>query len=121
MSAIGPADDDKIVLVDLWSAMMDAAGWKPEAPLIGSKDVPDNAFLHSWLSDGRPTCRTNSNTYCSHGYCLTDPHNLGLHFMPPGYRFLFDTVMDAIKLKWPDQLPPEVPFVLPSWEEAPKA
>ena len=46
---------------------------------------------------------------------------LGLHFLPPGYKFLYEGIMETIKLRWPDQDPLEKPFILPSWEEARKA
>jgi hypothetical protein len=41
-----------VVVVDLWSAFMKAAGWKRGEPLAGSKDIPENPQLAALLSDG---------------------------------------------------------------------
>ena len=41
-------------LYNLWGDMMKRAGWSLGAPLIGSRDQPDNACLNNWLIDGVP-------------------------------------------------------------------
>lgn len=40
-------------VVDVWTAIMTAAGWKPGQPLVGSKDQPPNGHLASFFTDGR--------------------------------------------------------------------
>ncbi|KAL8693543.1 MAG: hypothetical protein Q9224_003733 [Gallowayella concinna] len=42
-----------LVVLDLWSIFMEAAGYKPGKPLPGSKKVEKNAVLHRLLSDGK--------------------------------------------------------------------
>lgn len=39
-------------VVDIWTALMTAAGWKPGQPLVGSKDQPPNERLASFFTDG---------------------------------------------------------------------
>jgi hypothetical protein len=42
---------------------------------------------------------------------------LGLHFNPAGYRILFDELMKLISVYWPDQMPENLPFLLPVWND----
>lgn len=41
-----------IPVVDIWSALMRAAGWREGEPLAGSKDIGENERLAALLSDG---------------------------------------------------------------------
>jgi hypothetical protein len=41
---------------------------------------------------------------------------IGLHLTPDGYRVLFHEVMATISKIWPDQLPENLPMVLPAWD-----
>jgi hypothetical protein len=42
---------------------------------------------------------------------------IGLHLTSDGYRVLFHEVMATISKTWPDQLPENLPMVLPSWDD----
>lgn len=42
---------------------------------------------------------------------------VGLHLTPDGYRVLFHEVMATIAKTWPDQLPENLPMVLPAWDD----
>lgn len=42
---------------------------------------------------------------------------VGLHLTPDGYRVLFHEVMATIAKTWPDQLPENLPTVLPAWDD----
>ena len=44
-----------VVVLDLWSIMMEKAGWKEGMPLIGSKEVERSQFLRKILRDGKWT------------------------------------------------------------------
>ena len=41
-----------VMVLDLWTAMMTKAGWKPGEKLEGSKAVPINLILGDMLRDG---------------------------------------------------------------------
>jgi hypothetical protein len=41
---------------------------------------------------------------------------IGLHLTPDGYRVLFHEVMATVSKIWPDQLPENLPMVLPAWD-----
>jgi hypothetical protein len=40
-----------------------------------------------------------------------------LHFNPEGYEILFNEIMETIAERWPDQMPEELPMVLPAWND----
>ncbi|KAL8674792.1 MAG: hypothetical protein Q9168_000773 [Polycauliona sp. 1 TL-2023] len=82
-----------LVVLDLWSIFMNAAGYEPGKPLPGSKKTAKSPVLGQLLSDG-------------------------LHFSPQAYKVLFENTMDIVKREWPDQDPNELPFVHPSWQVA---
>jgi len=84
-----------LVVLDLWTAMMKKAGWEDGQPLIGSKDLERSPLFEELMHDG-------------------------LHFNPKAYEILFEEMMRVISTHWPDQTPDSLPFVLPSWEVAPK-
>ncbi|KAI9702545.1 MAG: hypothetical protein M1836_001025 [Candelina mexicana] len=84
-----------VAVLDLWTIFMTKAGWKEGEPLPGRRDVDENPVLKKLLHDG-------------------------LHFNPEAYELLFEELMKLIKVTWPDQDPEQLPYVLPSWEIAPK-
>ncbi|KAL9598595.1 MAG: hypothetical protein Q9179_003848 [Wetmoreana sp. 5 TL-2023] len=84
-----------LVVLDLWSMFMEAAGFKPGEPLPGSKKTKKSAVLDLLLSDG-------------------------LHFSAEGYKALFEGTMTTIKRGWPDQDPTYSAFVHLPWAVAPK-
>ena len=45
---------------------------------------------------------------------------VGLHLTARGYKVFFDRLMGLIEENWPDQMPENLPYELPGWEEAPK-
>ncbi|GAB7327842.1 hypothetical protein MBLNU13_g11634t1 [Cladosporium sp. NU13] len=86
--------DRGVHVCDVWSAMMREAGWDESstAPLPGSESADENAVLRRFFSDG-------------------------LHLTPDGYRVLYHQLMALIADTWPDQLPEQLPMVLPAWNE----
>ncbi|KAL8689932.1 MAG: hypothetical protein Q9218_004510 [Villophora microphyllina] len=102
-----------LVVLDLWSIFMKAAGYVPGKPLPGSKKADKNATLHQLLSDGKSS-HFQYDSSCSHG-------NIGLHFTPEAYKILFESTMDVIKREWPRQNPDYLEFVHPHWSIAPKS
>lgn len=40
-------------IADIWTAFMDAVGWKEGEPLPGSREAPNNEKLSSLLTDGK--------------------------------------------------------------------
>ncbi|ODM20654.1 hypothetical protein SI65_03707 [Aspergillus cristatus] len=84
-----------VPVADLWTAFMNATGWKEGQALPGSRDLPNDENLSRLLSDG-------------------------LHFTSEGYKVMFDVVMETIRKNWPDQDPEKLPFVFPGWVDAPK-
>lgn len=87
-----------IFVLDLWSWIMTAAGYKPGPyeTLPGSKQTARNGYLDRVLSDG-------------------------LHFDPLGYKVLYEATMTTIERQWPDQVPERIPMVHPPWQIAPKS
>jgi len=47
------AKDMDVGCLDLWTAFMSKAGWKPGDPLYGSRDLPENNAIRSLIHDGR--------------------------------------------------------------------
>lgn len=43
---------------------------------------------------------------------------IGLHLNPAGYGIFFQEVMKLISQKWPDQMPDNLPMVLPAWNDS---
>ncbi|KAL4958511.1 SGNH hydrolase-type esterase domain-containing protein [Aspergillus filifer] len=82
-------------VVDLWTAFMNAVGWKEGEPLIGSREAPNDERFAKLFTDG-------------------------LHLTADGYRIVYDEVIKAIQTHWPDQAPGKLPQVFPPWMEAPK-
>jgi len=41
----------------------------------------------------------------------------GLHFTPEAYTIFYEEMMKTIAAKWPDQLPAELPYVIPAWDD----
>lgn len=41
----------------------------------------------------------------------------GLHLTPLGYQLLYNKIMECIGSHWSDQLPDNLPFVLPRWDD----
>lgn len=74
---------------------MSSVGWKEGQPLVGSRDLPENAKFASLFTDG-------------------------LHLAANGYRIVFEEVMKTIQESWPDQVPENLPYVFPPWALAPK-
>ncbi|KAF2277910.1 SGNH hydrolase [Westerdykella ornata] len=86
-----------VPVVHLWNAFMTKAGleidqWKTGDTLPGSLDVLENETLKELLYDG-------------------------LHFNPAGYQILYKETMKVIAEHWPDQLPENLPMVLPAWND----
>ncbi|KAH8589539.1 SGNH hydrolase-type esterase domain-containing protein [Bisporella sp. PMI_857] len=86
------AKDMNVGCLDLWTAFMSRAGWKPGDPLYGSQDLPENGAIRSLIHDG-------------------------LHFTPKAYIIFYEEMMRTIAAKWPDQLPEELPYVIPAWDD----
>jgi len=42
---------------------------------------------------------------------------VGLHLAPIGYRLLYDKIIECIGRTWPDQLPENLDYVLPRWDD----
>ncbi|KAI9886495.1 MAG: hypothetical protein M1823_001675 [Watsoniomyces obsoletus] len=90
---IGTAHD--VPVIDLWTLFMTKAGWSREGTALpGSKDTTKNEALRMLLSDG-------------------------VHLAPEGYRILYDELQEVIRGNWSDQVPDQLPWVLPAWQEAP--
>ncbi|OCL09250.1 SGNH hydrolase [Glonium stellatum] len=81
-----------IPVLNLWGAFMSKTGWSIGEPVPGSLNVVQNSILVDLLHDG-------------------------LHFNPMGYQILYDELMKLIAKQWPDQLPDNLPYVLPRWNE----
>lgn len=76
--------------LDLWSAFMNAAGWRDGEPLVGSKEAQKSEVLARFLSDG-------------------------LHFTAEAYRVLFERLMAVIYNELPDEAPESLAYVFPEW------
>ncbi|KAH7115068.1 SGNH hydrolase-type esterase domain-containing protein [Dendryphion nanum] len=86
-----------VPVVNLWKAFMSKTGfnpdiWKTDDPLPGALAVAQNDALIELMYDG-------------------------LHFNPAAYDVFFQEVIKLISEKWPDQLPEQVPMVLPAWND----
>ncbi|KIW00651.1 hypothetical protein, variant 1 [Verruconis gallopava] len=83
-----------VPVVDIWTEIMLKAGWTPGQTegLPGCRDVPPSDVLEEYLFDG-------------------------LHLAPVGYHLLYDKILECIANTWPDQLPENLPYVLPRWDD----
>lgn len=102
-----------VPVVNLWTTFMSKAGWDCSADyandsLPGSLQSKPNDVLIELMYDGWSSVLSNN------GFSLIHP---GLHFHPAGYQLLFDEVMDLVRIKWPDQLPENLPMVIPDWKD----
>lgn len=85
-------DELGLQVLDLWGIMIRRAGGnEKDVEVMGSIDTPLNEVLQSFVRDG-------------------------LHLSPEGYKVLFDELMALIARVWPEQLPKNLPFVLPGWD-----
>lgn len=110
-SARAVASELGVPCVDLWTALMKAAGWVEGQPLVGSREVPNSPALASFFTDGM---------FELTGYIHRRAKwHLGLHFTGCGYRIMYDTVMQSVKSNWPDLLPEALPMVFEHWQTAP--
>lgn len=50
--------DVDVACLDLWTALMNEAGWKEGDPLVGAMDLPENDTLRGLIHDGN--CDTAS-------------------------------------------------------------
>ncbi|KAF2180806.1 SGNH hydrolase [Zopfia rhizophila CBS 207.26] len=86
-----------VPVVNLWAAFMSRTDfkldeWKAGGHLPGSLGAAQNDALVELMYDG-------------------------LHFNPAGYDVLFKETMKLISERWPDQLPENLPTVLPGWND----
>ncbi|EHK96984.1 putative GDSL esterase/lipase [Glarea lozoyensis 74030] len=93
-------NDQRVVLVDLWSAIMQKARLSTpdqgEDALPGSKASGDNEQLREFLSDG-------------------------LHLTGAGYKIFLNNVLKAMGDDWKDESSDHKDsWVFPRWEDAPK-
>ena len=90
------SDELRLPVLDIWSAMIRNAGFHIGAidysAFPGSMDAPRSETLQSYLHDG-------------------------LHFTFLAYKLLYEELMKVIAERWPDQLPDELPFVFPRWDD----
>jgi lysophospholipase L1-like esterase len=105
----------ELPVVNLWKAFMaktdfEADTWKLGDALPGSLDVPLNDALVELMYDGKLVALAIVNRTSSH-------HVLGLHFNPAGYDIFYQELMKLIAEHWPDQMPEELPMVLPPWND----
>lgn len=120
-------------VADIWTAILKSAGWEAGKPLTGSKDVPANEQLASFLTDGASHVslsplyfETSIHRYLVKSLltrlflCVFHLQNLGLHFTGAGYKIMFDEVMKTLRAAWPEEAPEKLPEVFPPWEIAPK-
>ncbi|PSN74005.1 SGNH hydrolase [Corynespora cassiicola Philippines] len=87
-----------VPVVNLWKAFMSKTGfdvdtWKVGDAIPGSLSLPQNDVLVELMYDG-------------------------LHFNPAGYDILFQELIKVISEQWPDQLPENLPMILPPWNNA---
>jgi lysophospholipase L1-like esterase len=85
-------NDLKLPLVDLWSILMDKAGWDGSSTLIGSKECGKSEIFSDLLSDG-------------------------LHFTAEAYSIMFQELMKVMYEKLPEQTPEQMPMVFPAWSD----
>ncbi|OCK78432.1 SGNH hydrolase [Lepidopterella palustris CBS 459.81] len=81
-----------IPVLNLWKTFISKTGWKIEEPIPGSMEINENSILEDLMHDG-------------------------LHFNPAGYRILYDEMMKLIAEHWPDQLPENLPYIFPTWND----
>lgn len=86
------AKEMKVGCVDLWTAFMSKAGWKPGDPLYGSQDLPENDVIRALIHDG-------------------------LHFTPEAYEIFYKEVIKVISTTWPDEMPEKLPYIIPAWDD----
>ena len=103
-----------VAVLDIWSVFMEMAGWKEGDPLVGSKKVARSKVLGRLLADGR--LQNEDSMLCVHSLICS----AGLHFLPEAYKVVYDRLMALIHDHWPDQYPETLPFVFPTWTEAPR-
>ena len=103
----------EVPVLDIWSIIMEIAGWKEGEPLIGSKKLKRSEVLESFLIDGK-------RAVPSVPIHLLAEIVLGLHFLPAAYEVLFESMMKLIARQWPDQDPRNLTSVSPNWTVAPK-
>jgi lysophospholipase L1-like esterase len=89
-----------VVVVDLWTAMMQRASPDYRGQGFDDDKVPGTAADDAG-EDGM------------FGALLHD----GLHFTREGYEVLHEELMAVIEKTWPDQMPEALPFVLPRWDD----
>ncbi|KAL7271478.1 hypothetical protein RUND412_005762 [Rhizina undulata] len=95
-AALALGKELNVPTVDLWKAFTDyAGGWEEGKSLPGSKELPENEKLAELLRDG-------------------------LHFLPQGYKILYNEVMKTIVENYPELNPEALQFVFPHWEVASK-
>ncbi|CAG8980210.1 hypothetical protein HYALB_00012832 [Hymenoscyphus albidus] len=94
--------DKKVILVDLWTAMMDDVKAKSESEiegdgesLLGELRQGLNKRLHELLVDG-------------------------LHMSGEGYRIFFDAVIRALGGKWGEEGVDGETWIFPKWDDAPR-
>ena len=99
-----------VTVLDIWAIMMAKTGWKEGDTLIGSKKVERSKVLDELLVDGEHHDKAYDSIEADHG-------NTGLHFKPTAYRILYDSMMELVCQKWPEQNPNSTKFVFPTWVE----
>ncbi|EFY88381.1 GDSL Lipase/Acylhydrolase family protein [Metarhizium acridum CQMa 102] len=105
------AKEMKVGCVDLWTAFMSKAGWQTGDPLYGSQCLPENDAIRALIHDGRPYLILLA------GHNSANSHCEGLHFTPEAYKIFFEEVMKVIASTWPDQMPEQLPYVIPAWDD----
>jgi hypothetical protein len=43
--------------------------------------------------------------------------DIGLHFTPEAYMVFYEEIMKVIANTWPDQIPEQLPYVCPAWDD----
>lgn len=82
------AKDCKVPFLDMWHALMDAAGWKEGAAIPGQGNTQPNAALSRLLTDG-------------------------VHLTGDGYRIWYTKLLETIRDNFPEIQPENLPTVLP--------
>jgi hypothetical protein len=44
-------------------------------------------------------------------------HVVGLRFTPEAYNIFYDEIIKVIEQTWLDQMPEQLPYVIPAWED----
>lgn len=94
---VGERTSADLVVVDLWSRIMDEAiketpSYISGGPLLGSKELGRSKALDAFLKDG-------------------------LHLSTRGYQVLYNEMFSAIRERWPEEGPEAHPFVYPYWRD----